>query len=148
MACFSALGFGVTHSELDRYTDNIGKVLIEVKGRRFFKDYLMKCTLEDGMESLTFWEKLDGVSAANSTDPETYEDLIKIAHSVKEFDAYDMNKLESLKNCENKDKIIDTIKELKNVVARTMKSEYDGFKRHCLKRKNSASFICQNVNIS
>lgn len=148
---FSALISGVTRSELDRYTDKLENVLNDERGRRFFRDFLMRCDMEDEIRSLTLWEQLDKLFAASLSQGAYYaefqrqvEVLIESQSSPRAVVGLDLRFMEtlvSLKNFENKDDQINTIKVLKNEVAKTMLS-YERFKIRCVERRNSASFIC------
>lgn len=147
--CFSACGCsdleGVTRSDLDRYTDKIENVLNEENGRRIFRGFMITAKLKDGKRCLRLWEQCDEVAttpAADSADKKIYGEflcevdaLIESAEKVDELDYAIMEKLTLTRDSEDKDEIITIIKLLKNEVTKAMKSEYQAFKRHFIKKR-------------
>lgn len=56
IGCIGKCTTDLTVEELDQITDNINKTLSHPKGRKIFKKYLERCSLESSLECLELYE--------------------------------------------------------------------------------------------
>lgn len=142
--CFAACGcdeFGVSKSDLDRFTDKIENVLNDEKGRKLFRNYMFTCKMNHGRKTLDFWEHVERLLCYKEEEEgvsfrrflRDIDNLIDEAERIDELDFALMERLTIARDSENLEGIMESLKLVKVEVTSALRREYNAFRIQFLK---------------
>ncbi|KOB76677.1 Uncharacterized protein OBRU01_05370 [Operophtera brumata] len=144
--CFAACGcdeFGISKSDLDRFTDKIENVLHDEKGRKLFRSFMFTSKMKHGRKTLDFLEHVErllgyredeeGVPFRNFLGD--IDNLMDEADRIDELDFALMERLTTARSSENIEGIMESLKLVKVEVTGALRREYSAFRAHFIKFK-------------
>lgn len=144
--CFSACGcdeFGITKSDLDRFTDKIENVLNDERGRKLFRNFMFTSKMNHGRKTLDFWENTDTLLSYRENSEgqslrgflRNVDQLIDKAERIDELDFATIERLIIAKDSQNLEQIHESLKVVKTEVTHALRREYSAFRHHFLQFK-------------
>lgn len=144
--CFAACGcdeFGISKSDLDRFTDKIENVLNDEKGRKLFRNFMFTSKMKHGRKTLDFWEHLERLLAYEEKEEgvsirsflRDVDNLLDEADRIDELDFALMERLTIARDSENMEGIKESLKLIKAEVSGALRREYNAFRTHFIKFK-------------